>query len=345
MINTDEKSFIMKVSVNDNDFNNAGYIDVSDLYLNWKSEDYWNFVYNTQMNKYNDTMFIRSTINFQNFPQPLSLLKYNMSLLGILPDIHPSNPEPSPTSTPFVELFKYEIKNKRLLICDTDFMFNSKSECKQHAEQYLDNNEPEGKYTITIISYFLGEEEIYEYEVSKIITFNKHNQILCYLTLNSLPIGRYRLSFSRLSGFVCNNVDKLNDKQYCFFNFYRTNDDLTPENYLSKNIDDAKVINTNTNHNTLYNVSTIVYLSENDKLLYTRYYANVDSEESVFCFNKKFTNNYTTSIDFTSRGMTDKFILMFYVNKESISEYSSQYNTYKINISNFKLEYNIKSDT
>lgn len=193
---------------------------------------------------------------------------------------------------------------------------------------------------------------------------NNYFTNIAYLKITNLPKGKYNLSFLRTNGYA-NGYDvtdsvktkKHYDKQYCWFNLYKyrssqdsqfdeaiTKSSLAYTNDIVTNIKELKLCNTNTTDNLLYNISTPFYLSKYDMQYFIEYFVNINNDESVYQYMKNFSDNFRTSIQFTSSDESDTFILLFYYSYNDIQlTGQKQFDNYNIYLSNFKLEYNINN--
>ena len=160
--------------------------------------------------------------------------------------------------------------------------------------------------------------------------------------LTNLPVGNYRLSFSRLSGFndkyTTNSVDYYKDTQLTYYSFYRYDNYLSFDDYLLTYYDTALFKNEDRN-SYLYNVYSTIKLTENDLQKHYFYYANIKDIDSVSSFSTKYKTNYCSSIEFGIRGENDKVVCLFYVPRLFSNTDISGTEQYSSFITDFKLEY------
>lgn len=180
-----------------------------------------------------------------------------------------------------------------------------------------------------------------------ITSFNTTNLITAIYKLTNLPVGNYKFSFSRLSGF--NNVDAVNNKdiysdvQYTYYSFYKDAEYSNHIEYLTNNLNSYTFTNTDSNIH-LYNIYSLIPLSKNDLMINYRYYPNINDIESIYKFSTKYKTNYTSSIEFSVSNENDSILCVFYVprlmNENNIIMNEEYYTTY---ITDFKLEYRMST--
>lgn len=172
--------------------------------------------------------------------------------------------------------------------------------------------------------------------------FCSYYKTLFNYKLTNLPVGNYRLSFSRLSGFnntyTTHTVDYYKDTQLTYYSFYRYDNYLSFDDYLLTYFDTALFKNEDRN-SYLYNVYSTIKLTENDLQKHYFYYTNIKDIDSVSSFSTKYQSNYCSSIEFGIRGENDNVVCLFYVpllfSNTNISV-NEQYSSF---ITDFKLEY------
>ena len=173
------------------------------------------------------------------------------------------------------------------------------------------------------------------------------NLITAIYKLTNLPVGNYKFSFSRLSGF--NNINSVNSKdmysdvQYTYYSFYKDAVHSNHREYLNTNLNSYMFTNTDSNIH-LYNIYSLIPLSKNDLTINYRYYPNINDIESIYKFSTKYKTNYTSSIEFSVSNENDSILCVFYVpkmmNGNAIINEGEYYTTY---ITDFKLEYKMST--
>jgi len=373
-------SYIMKASVTKEDFNSINDIDVTDIYLDWKNPNNWGLFDTTELINYKDTVLIKRKVGLPNrAPQRPPFIDTNK--IGYVYKIYVrkdsiNNVVPAPD----VDGINYndtDTKNNIYYdIYKSTTIFNTVDDIKIYVDNFITNT---FNYIIKVYTHFYVyvyeynyNENSYNYNISDsyIIFIDKDKKRkICntyftnigYLKITNLPKGKYNLSFLRTNGYDGTDsvkIKKYYDKQYCWFNLYKynssqesqfdeviKNSSIAYTNDTVNNIYDRelKLFNTNITDNLLYNVSTPFYLSKYDIQQFIEYYVNINNDESVYQYMKNFSDNFRTSIQFTSSDESDIFILLFYYPYNDIQlTGQKQFDNYNIYLSNFKLEYNIK---
>lgn len=375
-------SYIMKASVTKEDFNSINDIDVTDIYLDWKNPNNWGLFDTTELINYKDTVLIKRKVGLPNrAPQRPPFI--NTNKIGYVYKIYTHKDPLQFNGVPKVDDINYDEtdtrNNKYFDIYKSTTIFNTVDDINTYVDNFITNTfnytiKVDTKFYVYVYEYNYNENSYnrsYSYMI--IIDYNKKRKIcntyftnIGYLKITNLPKGKYNLSFLRTNGYDGTDsvkIKKYYDKQYCWFNLYKYNPSLisqfdyaitnsllaytndTYTNNIITNIyhKDLKLCNTNTTDNLLYNVSTPFYLSKYDMQQFIEYYVNINNDESVYQYMKNFSDNFRTSIQFTSSDESDIFILLFYYPYNDIQlTGQKQFDNYNIYLSNFKLEYNIK---
>jgi hypothetical protein len=209
-----------------------------------------------------------------------------------------------------------------------------------HNDKYFVVNNIPNEYLCKNINIYNKENNVVKQ--SNAYFFSNYMALFNY-KLTNLPVGNYRLSFSRLSGFndkyTTPNVEYYKDIQLTYYSFYRYDNDLTFDDYIfNSSVDNALFKNENSG-SYLYNVYSTIKLTENDLQNHYFYYANIKDIDSVSSFATKYQSNYCSSIDFGIRNETDKVVCLFYVPRIFSNENISLTEQYSSFVTDFKLEY------
>lgn len=192
-----------------------------------------------------------------------------------------------------------------------------------------------------------GDVNIYEEETNEELSPNAYffsNYIALFnYKLTNLPVGNYRLSFSRLSGFndkyTTPNPEYYKDTQLTYYSFYRYDNDLTFDDYIFSYYVDTALLKNEDTRSYLYNVYSTIKLTENDVQQHYFYYTNIKDIDSVSSFATKYQSNYCSSIEFGIRNENDTVVCLFYAPRLFLDDNVIQTEQYSSFVTDFKLEY------